>query len=278
MSDYGFATYDEKTGRISEKINSKYPVFGPEYRNISVQYRTIHINDTKQNAIKTASLSMPSMSTYWDLGLYYGESYYTTNYDELVYSYKHGFSKRPMGYAIITGTLVRNTRTTLSQDNYYDQTAGGDFTVNKVFTTTTPLAPSISGIAELNPGSTPIWETDVRWVARPMDVQDQSEYIIIPNACHVFFTEGENVLVIRDQYTNNIPPYRVVITDTEVKIYRNIAWTDHIVRLGDPTSSPGKPPEQNFDIRQRTKGIEDYAGSSLDITIYLVPYSLGDLS
>ena len=62
MSDYGFATFDEKTGRNEMKINSKWPVFGPEYSKIAQQFKTIHLTDTKSKTVQTASLSIPALN------------------------------------------------------------------------------------------------------------------------------------------------------------------------------------------------------------------------
>ena len=272
MSDYGFATYDEKTGKIAEKINSKYPIFGPEYKNINVQYRTIHINDTQQNAVRSASLSTPAMDTNYSwtgtqYDIYYGESYYATNYDELVYSYEHGLSKRPMGYAVITGTLVRNTRTKLVQTVVAGSNVGGNFTLNNVFTASTTLAPSRNGLMELTPSVVDMWDYNVVTVKRPNDGGVAGEDIIISNSCLGIFGDYPNATDVRG--VNTKLPYRVVIDDKKVYVYRNISWADHLVRAGYQNAT--------LDVRERTQAIEDYAGSSLDVTVYLVPYSLGDL-
>ena len=54
MSDYGFATYDEKNPKKRlGTINSKWPIFGPKYANISKTFKTVHINDTYSPSYKT---------------------------------------------------------------------------------------------------------------------------------------------------------------------------------------------------------------------------------
>lgn len=272
MSDYGFATYDDKTGKIAEKISYKYPIFGPEYRNIATQYKTIHINDTKVNSVRSASLTVPNMiyqysytGTAYDI--YYGDSYYVSNYDELVYRYEHGFKKRPMGYAIITGNLVRNTRTKLVQTVVAGSNVGGNFTVTPIFTSSVGLAPDRNGLKELGVVDIPMWNSNILTVKRLSDGGVTGKDIIIPNACMGIFGDYPNLTDVKG--SNTKAPYRVEIDDTYVKIYRNISWADHLVRAGYQNAT--------LDVRERTQAIEDYAGSSLDVTLYLVPYSLEDL-
>lgn len=102
------------------------------------------------------------------------------------------------------------------------------------------------------------------YVARLSDGGVSGRDIIIPNAC----------LGVFGSYPNTIDlgigpnPYRVEIDDEKVYIYRSVKWTDHLVRAGYKNNT--------LDIRQRTQAIEDYAGSSIDVTIYLTPYSLED--
>ena len=53
MSDYGFATYDGSVhNRRKGVVNSKWPIFGPKYTDISRCYKTFHLSDTTTKAHK----------------------------------------------------------------------------------------------------------------------------------------------------------------------------------------------------------------------------------
>ena len=51
MSDYGFATYDERTGKRIAKINSKYPVFGPKYADIKIDCNNLTAEECVEKII-----------------------------------------------------------------------------------------------------------------------------------------------------------------------------------------------------------------------------------
>lgn len=284
MSDYGFATYDERTGRVSEKINSKYPIFGPEYKNISNQYKTIKIFDTKVNKISDLPSSGVTIPTdgecYWiSQDHYFGENGGPQGIyeDKCIYSYKHGFKKRPLGYAIITGTLVRNLRYVLQQNQVSGMNMGGTFRVplsgDGVITSNIELAPRMGEISQLTISAGEPWVDPAVAVSKVAQGGVATRDIIIKDVCdnafvrflyyHIANSGGQPV----DQ-----SPYRVEITDTEVKIYRRTFWYDSIARAYQTA-----PSYAAYNVNQRTKLVEDYAGSSLDVTLYLVPYSLEDL-
>lgn len=284
MSDYGFATYDERTGRVSEKINSKYPIFGPEYKNISTQYKTIKIFDTKVNKISDLPSSGVTIPTdgecYWiSQDHYFGENGGPQGIyeDKCIYSYKHGFKKRPLGYAIITGTLVRNLRYVLQQNQVSGMNMGGTFRVplsgDGVITSNIELAPRMGKISQLTISAGEPWVDPEVAVSKVAQGGVATRDIIIKDVCdnafvrflyyHIANSGGQPV----DQ-----SPYRVEITDTEVKIYRRTFWYDSIARAYQTA-----PSYATYNVNQRTKLVEDYAGSRLEVTIYLVPYSLEDL-
>lgn len=276
MSDYGFATYDEKTGRVAMKINSKWPVFGPEYSKIAKEFKTVSLVDAKENTVKTASLSVPgydyNFTGYGEsYDIYYGESVYATYVDQTVYRYEHGLGFRPLGYYTISGKLNRVTKVQLTQSNVKGGADyGGSFTVNANFTSTGVCTPIRGGMRQAD---TDTW----MWVYNqivPMSLSNggvAGTNVIIPDACLGVFSSWANRTDLHyNMYSEDFTPYRVEIDDKEVKIIKRYCWADHLVRAGYQDGS--------LDVRQRTKAIENYAGTTLDITIYLVPYSLEDVS
>lgn len=276
MSDYGFATFDEKTGRNEMKINSKWPVFGPEYSKIAQQFKTIHLTDTASKTVQTASLSVPALTynftgygTSYDI--WYGESIYTTYVDEEIYRYEHGFKFRPLGYYTIAGNLNKNIRVNLVQTNVAGgANYGGNFTVNQVLNKTGMALPVRNGMREATSGFAMLWDSSL---VIPMSLNaggTSSDNVIIPDSCLGIFSSYPNTTELHNDYGANYTPYRVEIDGTYVRVIRRTAWGDHIVRAGYQNG--------NLNVRQRTKAIEDYAGTTLDITVYLIPYSMEDIS
>lgn len=282
MSDYGFATYDERTGNIAEKINSKYPIFGPDYANIKDHFRTTHIECVSQNSVKTASISVPSPTEDWedyDTGetYKYGDVEYGSYDDVLVTKYKHGYHKRPLGYYLITGSITKNTHYTLQQVQT-SGSVGGNFTLSGTITETENLTPKRSDMkGTVSGGAMDIWNYGYIQVEKEPPIWDDS--VIIPNACMGIFTwymNGSDVHWVQ-QNDPDFPAdemfrgcFWVTIDDEYVYIWQRTFWTDHIFNARR-TSSP------NAQAYQRTKAIEDYAGSSVDVTVYLMPYSMEDL-
>ena len=284
MSDYGFATYDDRTGRVSEKINSKYPVFGPEYKKISTQYKTVKIFDTTVNStedLPSSGVTIPTDNECYWIGQdhYFGENGGPQGIyeDTCIYSYEHGFKKRPLGYAIITGKLVRNLRYTLVQDQVSGMDMGGDFRVplsgDGSITDNIELAPKMGKMMQLAIGVNDAWVDPSVMVSKVAQGGVTTRDIIIKDSCDNAFVRP---LYYHIAYDNGQPvdqsPYRVEITDTEVKIYRRTFWYDSIARAYQTAPSYAR-----YNVNQRTKLVEDYAGSMLDVTLYLVPYNMEDL-
>lgn len=276
MSDYGFATFDEKTGRNEMKINSKWPVFGPEYSKISQQFKTINLVDTHTESVKTASLSVPSLTynftgsgTQYDI--WYGESIYTTYVDEEIYRYEHGFKFRPLGYYTIAGNLNKNIRVNLVQTNVAGgANYGGNFTINTVLSKSAMVVPERNGMREATNAYNTLWASSLVIPMSQSAGGTAADNVLIPNACLGIFSSYPNTTELHSDYDADYSPYRVEIDDTYVRVIRRTAWGDHIVRAGYQNGT--------LNIRQRTKAIEDYAGTTLDITVYLIPYSMEDIS
>ena len=270
MSNYGFVTYNEKTGKKEVSINSKYPVFGPEYNKINSTFRTTHISDTKTYPIKTASISIPTPNLpYYGIDNYYGISEYVGYDDELVTEYEHGYKFRPIGYATITGKIIGNNVGELSQTVISGTMSyGGNFTVySNTRWLDTELTPGFGGMNSQTGGFYLPWERNSMTVGN-------SQYtgnFIVPDSVLGVFLSRYNVnatIGIRQGLPGTISaPYWVEIDDTKVKIWKRIYWADHIIRA--------KP--SDYDAYERGKVRENFAGSELDITVYLCPYKLGDL-
>lgn len=276
MSDYGFATFDEKTGRNDMKINSKWPVFGPEYSKISQQFKTINLVDTHTESVKTASLSVPSLTYNWtqsgtQYDIWYGESIYTTYVDEEIYKYEHGFKFRPLGYYTIAGNLTKNIRVNLVQTNVAGgANYGGNFTINTVLSKSAMVVPERNGMREATNAYNTLWTSSLVIPMSQSAGGTAADNVLIPNACLGIFSSYPNTTELHSDYDADYSPYRVEIDDTYVRVIRRTAWGDHIVRAGYQNG--------NLNIRQRTKAIEDYAGTVVDITVYLIPYSMEDIS
>lgn len=291
MSDYGFATYDEKTGQIAEKINSKYPIFGPEYNKIAAQYRTTALHDTAVNEVRDAVLSVPAadIPIVWDYSTNAGikEGLAETHgvIEIEVASYEHNMGKRPFGYYYISGNYNKNYRYILNQvQTVGGSSAGGTFNVplsgDGVLTIAGYVYPKISGInlgGSINDSS--YSNSDI--TLSSVEILKQSEasdkkVIVIPNSCiEQFNRQIYNVQAARyDDPMNPLPndPYYVTIDDERVHIYRRVFWIENIRR--EKIYVNGSVTD---DVHQRLRVIEDYAGTDLNITVYLVPYNLEDL-
>lgn len=266
MSDYGFATYDEKTGKKREgSVNSKWPIFGPKYGDIKKAFRTIHFTDTKSYSIRSASLSLPPQNEDGAKTEYHG-------YEKiLIATIPHGYKKRPMGYAVITGGYSKNTRGRWEYVRQFDN--WGMWPASTTLNSTR----SESGLmgTSVGYGLDAFGDTN----AYPFNENFfQNCGMSYPNDLYGYPMEG---MYIADGYfyvpgnNSSTPdngerrvPYSIEIDATNVYVYRWYYWCDVWTRI---YVSGG------FDIRGRFKGIIDYAGSSFDMTIYLAPYSMEDL-
>lgn len=271
MSDYGFATYDDRTGKIAQKINSKYPIFGPEYSGISAQYRTTNIIETVQNSpgpIEELDDWPDRNIQFWD-GYWVGKAHVSKYRDVLISRYNHNLGKRPLCYFWVTGTVVQNCR---CQNYQYladgSSSYGGSFDQYKTFSRTGKVGPAMNYMVQLDIPEGFIWQNQYVAVRARDYGYDPTSDIEIPNACFPAFSDARynDSVVIENQ--DNLP-YYAVADDKEVRIYRRHWWSDHMCRVGSRSGNP--------DARQRTKCIIDYAGTNVEITVYLVPYNLEDL-
>lgn len=284
MSDYGFATFDKKTGRKDVSVNSKWPIFGPRYKDIKNAFKTIHITDTKQynpNAMSASSVVLPP--TY---PVVEGEAQYLINQyhasvreDEPILTIPHGFDKRPLGYVTISGTYSKNTRCVWDYTNFKDD--WGDYPPSAKLEGAETIAGAMLSVAgseiqDLNEPAgaggafynNPWAGSGTGIISYPDGTADWLRY-------NEFSIPGDNSS-IPDEYPPGKyrPPYSVEVDDKNIYVYRHYYWCDVYKRyyyIGNTISMRG------YDLRARIKGVIDYAGSDFDLTIYLCPYSMEDL-
>ena len=269
MSDYGFATYDENGKKLEGVVNSKWPIFGPKYNDIKKAFRTIHFTDTKQYSYRTASLPTPSGD--YSISEYHG-------YEKiLIATIPHGYKKRPMGYCTISGTFTKNVRGRWE----YTRVNQSGVSYWPASTTLTSVATS-SGAMQSVPGSGVMSLVDNQ-ITGPFCANLFDECgMTYPNDLDGnpmnWYWVGDGYFYIpgNNSSTGDVGgevrvPYAVEIDDTNVYVYRYYYWCDVWKRQYANDSYI------KYDVRGRFKGIIDYAGSSFDLTIYLCPYSFGDL-
>lgn len=267
MSDYGFATYDEKSGkRLEGVVNSKWPIFGPSYKQIKRAFRTIHFTDTQQYTFQTSSSVVlpPAQSS--------AISEYHAHEKVLIATIPHGFKKRPAGYVSISGRFVKNKRCRWEYVRSYDRWNfyPPSMTLNGIVTKSGNMQSFIGGylrpttddggISAFNDNYYDGYgEGDIA-IAYPADAPGwlANNYYSIP---------GNNSSV-EDQNGTERPPYGVEIDDENVYIYRYWYWSDVYKR--DYLDGA-------WDVRAREKAVIDYAGSDFDVTLYLCPYTFDDL-
>ena len=283
MADYGFATYDPRTQRIEGMVNSKYPIFGARYDKIKTSFRTVHINETYTQPFQTASLSQPPASA----GQVTQNGFYA--YEKtLIKRFEHKLGTTPLGYWIGVGTVTKNTRMSLEFSNLDD--SHSLFPASFSATGTRSKTFSVSGAAgqamldSSGQSMTDEFKVNMMTIGTSGDVN-----IIVPNNYPLQLNDnlgygggyqeipGDNSSQ-PDYYSGTAParwPYIVEVDDKYVSIYRLTYWCDIWSRYYQDTYDQGV--HVTWDEQARSKGAIDFAGSSVDITIYLCPYSMEDL-
>lgn len=281
MSDYGFATYDEKNPKKRlGTINSKWPIFGPKYVDISRAFKTIHINDTYSPSYKTGTATpvIPS-------GEYYASTEKRWNEKQLIHQFEHGYKFRPVGYAVFSGDLVVNVKCTITQTEVITGSTssyGGNFTLDGLATQSIPILPAVRGQMKASYVSTSYSPAELGLGSYFFGIQDIGGYggargdIKVPNSC--LSAIKRDYIVASDYLGGGSVPYVVEIDDKYVKIYRNTYWLDFWLKFYSSYNSPSYP-QLNYthSVDDRIKGATSYAGTSIDCTIYLSPYSLEEL-
>ena len=280
MSDYGFATYDEKNPKKRlGTINSKWPIFGPKYADISKAFKTIHINDTYEPSYKTGATT-PTIPS----GAYYGTSEKRWHEKQLIHQFEHGYDFRPVGYAVFSGDFVANVKCTITQTEVITgntSSYGGNFTMDGMATQTIPILPAVRGQMKASYVSTSFSPAELAIGNYFFGIGDLNGYggyrrdITVPNSC---ISAIKRDYVVAGYYVGDGDvPYVVEIDDKYVKIYRNTYWLDFWLKYYSYYNS--SYPEYNYthSIDDRIKGATSWAGTSIDCTIYLAPYRMEDL-
>lgn len=290
-NNYGMATFDEKTGRVDMKINAKWPVFGPEYKNIASQFRTVHISDTKQFSVRTYNqLPMPPTDKTWANGLRYGTATHIEEIVEEVARWEHGLGYKPMGYATFSGSISRQTRANVVQTSPTGE-LGGNWTVNRVKVDTGEMLPDVRGPMAVDIGASGVayyfWDVNyvglttlsdsIYWTGEWVQVPTQTIPLILDEGSYDLHNRIWGEVGLTDVWNfdanQKTCPYFVEFDEKYVTIYRRVFWGDHIVNVFDPVY--GSSASNN--VTCRVKAIEDWAGSEVDVNVYIVPYKLEDL-
>lgn len=264
MSDYGFATYDEKRkNRRLGMVNSKWPIFGPNYSEIKRAYKTIHLIDTYEPELKTEPFVKNGPN---------GVLEKRWNEKQLVYQFEHGYKFRPLGYAYFSGDININIKAIMQQTvppghNWSSYTVYGNYSGS------TAVLPNINSqmvVSRTNTAYSPMAVIPGQYIFKlttnPVPSQTSEALLQVPSGT-LGAALSWQYTILNNQVGDVRWPYSVEIDDKYVKIYRNVYWLDTLIWL-DTTGG---------DIDYRVKGAAYFAGTGIDCTVYLCPYSFSDM-
>lgn len=274
MSDYGFATYDIKNhNRKIGIVNSKWPIFGPNYNDIKRGYKTYHFSDSMSRVPKNISYNLPSPSA--------GSSTFAYRYEKAeAWRVEHGFKKRPLGYVTFTGNVRKNVRGYIHQYNNNGSSIwGGQYELTGLNTAVIPVRSSIQGQMETAYTSSGYDPTAVVLRDSPFTIYDGSSYFPVGNLLVPTGTPSR-VKTTYNLYNGNdpddmpvpgggltLPPYSVEIDDKYIILYRNLYSCDVWYRTDSGSTQ----------VYDRVKIADDFAGTEIDMTVLFCPYSMEDL-
>lgn len=267
MSDYGFATYyDRGKNRVKGVINSKWPIFGPMYSDIKKAFKTIHITDTyQQDYVNSSNVRLPD-APGGGQGYGYAELRDNGTIRNLVATIPHGYGYRPVGYIQFSGVVRQNTRCKWKYDNVVDYYSS--------------FLPSMSPIYNLS--SEDVGYTSAPGFIYPLNgsggyIRGYGEFRInYPDNVYYYLKNPYGLWVVDmfSQGFSGFSPYEVEIDDKNIYIYRNTYWVDNYGRYFSYSDYYKRVVS---DYRARSQGVMDWAGSEIDLTIYLCPYKMEDL-
>lgn len=254
MSDYGFVTYDEKTGKKRlGSINSKWPIFGPKYNDIKTAFKTYFITDTyTQPYVSSPDVVMPPAGGYQ-------ENMKRGVVKTLVATIPHGYNFRPVGYATFAGTFRKNVRSKWDYKRLYDAS-------NQWAPSTTLYNTDTTDIPSVSDGDGYIHSTKLDSSISEFDFNLFT--VNYPSNVYYYLKNPEGLFVTNIYGGEYVYPFVVEIDETNIYIYRNTYWVDKYGRFYYSGSS---------DLTARSQGVVDWAGSNFELTIYLAPYSMEDL-
>lgn len=260
MSDYGFATYDEKTGkRRLGVVNSKWPIFGPSYNDIKKSFKTFHVTDTyRQDYVYSPDVVLPPPDDYQE-NIARGVN------KILVATIPHGYKFRPLGYVSFSGVFTKNIRCKWDYENAVD-TSGLWAPSTILYNVDSSNIPSLSGCDGY------IYSTTYNDGAFNVNMYE----VDYPEDVYYYLKNPWLEIVDRDDPNSPVvQPYTVEIDDKNIYLYRNTYWMDKYGRWYYEYQS--QYVNTKSDLRARSQGVIDWEGSDFDFTIYLAPYRMEDL-
>lgn len=262
MSDYGFATKDQNGDNA---INAKNPIFGFDMGHRPMAFKTFRFNDAKTYPIEPGSPATPNPQPVDSWG--YDETQSSGEIVETLLKVKHGYNFRPVGYAVITGTLKISSRVQITQTQRAG-TWGGYYTKELI---------KDIGTYELTPNQfNHIWvsSTDVSQISGSMVELSATDF-----SSTIWSYEYPKSVMTDMPWGSDYgwalktdDPIWVEFDDQYIYIKRKRTWTDCIRRCkftwGGSTSE---------DIQERVQATAQFTGSQFDVTVYLCPYPLKEL-
>ena len=315
MADYGFKTINKsnKTTGSSVVIEAKNPMLGFDLGKRPMPYVTFHVSDMSENPFAgsgTPGYIAPTAPTGSDLKtmtkpIYYPSvevitnqrSLYGVNKDygvvsEKIYEYEHKLGYKPAFYVVYSGSLSQWEKAenigipvqgVYSWSSTYGNSGSEDWAKMAAFDT---LSGSMGGHSES------IFSRLTNILGEPANVNYTLEPEDIPvasnnEAWYVRYAVSFNLSGAASDASATIDkwdPYWVEVDEKYIRIYRSYIWLETFGRVyyeldGYTPMSQGNRVNASYrmDARLRQKIATQTAGTELDITIMLLPYSLGDL-
>jgi hypothetical protein len=265
MSDYGFSTKDQNGDNA---INAKNPIFGFDMGHRPMAFKTFRFNDVKTYPIQSGNPATPNpqpIVSSWS----YDETQSSGEIVETLLKRKHGYNFRPVGYAVITGTLKISSHVQITQTQRAG-TWGGNYTKTLIKDIQTyELTPNqFNHIWISSTGTDSISGSVVSLT--PSDFSNTIWSIEYPKR---MFTNMPWGLDYGTAALKTDDPIWVEFDDQYIYIKRKRSWTDCIRRCKytwyDSSTSD--------DIQERVKATAQFTGSRFDVTVYLCPYPLKEL-
>lgn len=315
MADYGFKVMRDKSKKTTGAgvvLDAKNPMLGFALGRKPATYFTVHISDTTTNdfassgtpgyvepTVPTGSQLSNMINPYWPADDYphiterralYGVNKVSGVYKELAYELKHGLGYTPAWYQIWSGDIkfYMSCNNIGIPDRGYLRIVDRE---NGVVTsdTTDPWA-RMASFNTINTNTMPGPDMGLGGGLAPCALSNKIEMWDIPvsDNYYAFVVRGAvseylTGPVYAGATFDNFRPYEVEVDDEYVRIYRTYAWFETYGRVyeretvWDSSGADRWDLDYCMDARLRQKMATQTAGTELDITIMLMPYSLEDL-
>lgn len=306
----------KKTTGSGVVLDAKNPMLGFALGKKPATYFTVHISDTITNdfaSSRTPGYAEPTVPTgsqlsnidnaiwpeddyphHYEKRALYGVNKVSGVYRELVYERKHGLGFKPAWYQVWSGDI----RWEYSYNNIGIPDRGYCHNVTKrngavEEDTTSPWARMAAfntiGGEDLGRYTMGLAGGDFSTVLTekiaPYDIPVADDYFAYIPQSYVseFLTGAPNAYVTFDGFS----PYEVEVDEEYVRVYRGYAWFETYGRVYERDYAWSEHQIYDslyrfevdwcMDARLRQKMVTQTAGTELDITIMLMPYSLEDL-